>query len=221
MMDLAEHRTIEVDLEKKNLGNEVLIEGKILPSNLRDIYQDIVKRRFEIYPHADKTSELDYNYPNFDWASYHDYKCIDVFPELKFLMPYIEQCLQMVGDKNYKDYYFKSWINIWPKGQKIVAHNHYGVWHGYYVIKDTGTTTYYQPDHDVNEVVGLENYDGHFTFMPAHLLHWATPNPQDAMRISTGYNISTYEQIEIENEQGRNDRGGKILDVVTPLKELL
>ena len=57
--------------------------------------------------------------------------------------------------------------------------------------------------------------------MPAHLLHWATPNPQDAMRISTGYNISTYEQIEIENEQGRNDRGGKILNVVTPLKELL
>ena len=37
MMDLAEHRTIEVDLDKKNLGNEVLIEGKILPSRITNV----------------------------------------------------------------------------------------------------------------------------------------------------------------------------------------
>ena len=75
--------------------------------------------------------KLDYNYPSFDWASYHDYKCIDVFPSLKFLFPYIKQCLDIVGDKDYNKYYFKSWVNIWPKGQQIIRHNHYGVWHGY------------------------------------------------------------------------------------------
>ena len=57
--------------------------------------------------------------------------------------------------------------------------------------------------------------------MPAHLLHWATPNPEDAMRISTGYNISTYDQICTEDKQSMNKRGGKIFDVVTPLKDLL
>ena len=52
-------------------------------------------------------------------------------------------------------------------------HSHYGVWHGYYVINDTGTTTYYRPDRNPQEVVGLDNFDGHFTFIRT-LLHWAT-----------------------------------------------
>ena len=144
-----------------------------------------------------------------------------ILPQLKFLFPYIKECLEMVGDTDYEKYYFKSWINVWPKGQQIIAHKHYGVWHGYYVIKDTGTTTYYQPDKDINEVVGLDNFDGHFTFMPAHLLHWATPNPQDAMRISTGYNISTYEQVLEESKDNCNERGGKVENIVVPLKDLL
>ena len=49
-------------------------------------------------------------------------------------------------------------------------------------------------------VVPLKNFSGHFTFMPAHILHWADPNPQDALRISTGYNISTLEEIEKEDK---------------------
>ena len=57
--------------------------------------------------------------------------------------------------------------------------------------------------------------------MPAHLLHWATPNPQDAMRISTGYNISTLEQLDKEDADNNNDRGGKVKNIVTPLKDLL
>ena len=220
-MDLVDNRTVDYQLDKKSIGNEVLIDGKIIPSDLREIYHDIVNRRFEIYPHADTTSELDYDYPSFDWASYHEYNCIEVFPQLKFLFPYIKECLELVGDTDYNKYYFKSWINVWPKGQQIIPHSHYGVWHGYYVIKDTGTTTYYQPSRDSQEVVGLENFDGHFTFMPAHLLHWATPNPQDAMRISTGYNISTLEQLEKEDADNNNDRGGKVKKIVTPLKDLL
>tara|TARA_S200002703_G_C3789314_1_gene243524 strand:- start:69 stop:731 length:663 start_codon:yes stop_codon:yes gene_type:complete len=220
-MDLADNRTVDYQLDKKSIGNEVLIDGKIIPSDLREIYQDIVARRFEIYPHAESISELDYNYPSFDWASYHEYTCIEVFPQLKFLFPYIKECLEMVGDTDYDKYFFKSWINIWPKGQQIIPHSHYGVWHGYYVIKDTGTTTYYQPSRDSKEVVGLDNFDGHFTFMPAHLLHWATPNPQDAMRVSTGYNISTYEQLEKESTDNQNERGDKVRDVVVPLKDLL
>ena len=30
-----------------------------------------------------------------------------------------------------------------PKDNKL-HHSRYGVWHGYYVIKDIGTTTYYR-----------------------------------------------------------------------------
>ncbi len=219
--DLADNRTIEYHLDKKSIGDEILIEGKILPSDLREMYQDIVQRRFEIYPNADTTSELDYDYPSYDWASYHDYRCIDVFPQLKFLFPYIAECLEMAGD-NYQDYFFKSWINIWPKGQKIIPHNHYGTWHGYYVIKDTGTQTHYTyKQGDKQIVTPLKNYDGHFTFMPAHIVHWADANPQDAMRVSTGYNISTWEQVKEENTEDKNNRGGKMDSVVTPLKELV
>ena len=70
-------------------------------------------------------------------------------------------------------------------------------------------------------VVPLKNFSGHFTFMPAHILHWADPNPQDALRISTGYNISTLEEIEKEDADNRNDRGGSLKNIITPLKELL
>lgn len=222
LMALVATQVMIEELEKKLIGNELLIEGKIIPDNLREIYQDIVARRFEIYPHSDKVSETDYDYPSFDWATYHDYKCIDVFPQLRFLFPYIKKCLKMAGDTDYDKYYFKSWINIWPKGQKIIPHRHYGVWHGYYVIKDTGTTTFYQYDMPGRKVIQpLKNFDGHFTFMPAHIVHWATANPLDAMRISTGYNISTLEQIEEENADNENQRGGKLSEVITPLKELL
>lgn len=219
--DLADNRTVEYHLEEKNIGDELLIEGSIVPSDLREIYHDIVHRRFEVYPNSENVPETDYDYPSYDWASYHEYKCIDVYPNLRFLFPYIKKCLEMAGD-DYEDYYFKSWINVWPKGQKIVPHNHYGVWHGYYVINDTGTKTYYTYKEDgKNMVVPLQNYSGHFTFMPAHIVHWADPNPLDALRISTGYNISTLEQLEKEDADNNNDRGGKVKNIVTPLKDLL
>lgn len=219
--DLADNRTIEYHLEEKSIGDELLIEGSIIPNDLREIYQDIVHRRFEVYPNSENVPETDYDYPSYDWATYHEYKCIDVFPQLRFLFPYIKKCLEIAKD-DYEDYYFKSWINVWPKGQKIVPHRHYGVWHGYYVINDTDTKTYYTYEEDGKKmVVPLQNYSGHFTFMPAHIVHWADPNPQDALRISTGYNISTLEQLEIENNEDKNERGGKLLDVVTPLKELI
>ena len=174
-----------------------------------------------MYPNSENVPELDYDYPSYDWATYHEYKCIDVYPNLKLIFPYIKKCLEMAGD-DYEDYYFKSWINVWPKGQKIVPHNHYGTWHGYYVINDTGTTTYYTYKEDGKDmVVPLKNFSGHFTFMPAHILHWADPNPQDALRISTGYNISTLEEIEKEDADNRNDRGGSLKNIITPLKELL
>ena len=137
------------------------------------------------------------------------------------MFPYIKKCLEIAKD-DYEDYYFKSWINVWPKGQKIIPHRHYGEWHGYYVINDTDTKTYYTYKEDgKNMVVPLQNYSGHFTFMPAHIVHWADPNPQDALRISTGYNISTLEQLQEEDFENKNERGGKLLDIVTPLKELI
>ena len=43
----------------------------------------------------------------------------------------------------------------------------------------------------------------------------------DRRYISTGYNISTLEQIEEENADNENQRGGKLNEVITPLKDLL
>jgi len=72
-----------------------------------------------------------------------------------------------------------------------------------------------------NMVVPLKNFSGHFTFMPAHILHWADENPQDAMRISTGYNLSTWEEIEQEDQANKNDRGGSLKNIITPLIDLI
>jgi hypothetical protein len=41
------------------------------------------------------------------------------------------------------------------------------------------------------------------------------------MRISTGYNISTWEEIEQEDADNKNNRGGSLKDIITPLKDLL
>ena len=35
------------------------------------------------------------------------------------------------------------------------------------------------------------------------------------MRISTGYNISTLEQLDKEDADNNNDRGGKVKNIVT------
>ena len=107
--DLADNRTIEYHLDKKSIGDELLIEGSIIPSDLREIYQDIVKRRFEVYPNSENVNELDYDYPSYDWATYHEYKCIDVYPNLKLIFPYIKKCLEMAGD----DYEDSTWVRIY------------------------------------------------------------------------------------------------------------
>jgi hypothetical protein len=206
--------------EKKFLGKDILIDGEITHPNLDDIYNDIVDRRHEIYPgclEVDKDSDFDYI--TTDWNTYHDYVCMEKFVELKFLFPYIAESLEIVGD-DFKDYYFKSWINIWPRNQSIGIHRHYGIWHGYYVIKDTGTKTYYFPTGS-DRATALINFDGHYVFMPAKIMHFAMPNPSNQLRVSMGFNISDWDEVLREEKENSHGRGPKIRNVVIPLKDYI
>ena len=206
-------------LEKKYLGDTPYIEGSIVPNNLADIYADIVQRRDEIYPNCLSVSNpSDFDYVTTDWESYHDYIALEKFPQLDFILLYIKQSLELMEDTN--EYYFKSWINIWPQGQSLGYHTHYGQWHGYYVIKDTGTKTFYFPD-SIKEPVGLDNYDGHFIFMNSKVPHLAQLNPSTEFRVSIGFNLSSSQEIDREVRTNANGRGDKIKNVITPLKELI
>lgn len=199
------------------------VEGTILPSNLNEIASEIIARRAEIYPGCmDVEKDEDFNYISTDWNTYHDYVCMDVFPKLRFLFPYIIESLEMVGD-NCRDYYFKSWINIWPNKQSINPHIHYGEWHGYFVIKDTGTETYYVDGVEPlkRKIVPLTNYDGHYVFMPAKVWHWAQKNPKKELRLSMGFNLSSWEEVLREEREDAEARGNKIRNVVIPLKDYI
>ena len=139
--------------------------------------------------------------------------------KLKFIFPYIAQSLDLMEDSK-RDYYFKSWINIWPEGQSIGLHTHYGKWHGYFVIKDTGTTTYYFPKNSIDPVP-LTNHNGHYVFMSAKIPHLAQTNPSKQLRMSMGFNISDWSEVLREEENNAHGRGPKIRNVIVPLKEYL
>lgn len=214
---------LEKSLTLGSLFSQPKVEGIILPDNLKEIGDEIVNRREEIYPGCmDVENDEDFDFIKKDWASYHDYVCMDVFPKLRFLFPHIAESLEMVGD-SYKDYYFKSWINIWPNKQSINPHIHYGEWHGYYVIRDTGTETYYV-DSEIptkRTIVPLTNFDGHYVFMPAKVLHWAQKNPKKELRLSMGFNLSSWSEVLREEQEDSNGRGKNIKNVVLPLKNYI
>jgi len=214
---------LEKELNLTTLFGHPLVEGKIITDNMSEIYQEIVTRREEIYPGCmDVENDEDFDYISKDWMSYHDYVCMEVFPKLKFLFPYIIESLEMVGNTwPIEHYYFKSWINIWPQKQSINPHVHYGEWHGYYVIKDTDTETFYAPTTEMKEIVSFKNFDGHYIFMPAHIPHWAQKNPSKELRISMGFNISSWYELKREERDNLHGRGSKIKDVVLPLKDFL
>jgi len=177
-------------IEKKNLGNFPLVEGKILPDHLDQVYWEILNQRHEIYQGC--LDDPDFDYIDAVWSSLN-YNAVDKFPKLDFLLPALKESLQLLND-DIDQYFLKSWINIWPEGQSIGYHTHYGTWHGYYVIKDTGTTTYYFPNGS-KEPVGLENFDGHFVCTSSKVPHLAQVNKSKTIRMSLGFNIATWDEI--------------------------
>ena len=121
----------------------------------------------------------------------------------------VKDCLESI-DVDWSDYYFKSWINIWPKAQSIGIHNHNGDWHGNYVINDTGTSTFYMDD-ETKEVREFKNYNGHFIMMDSDVKHWASHNPKNQFRVSTAFNLMKEEDLRDE-ERKVSIKMKKILD---------
>lgn len=202
------------NLTKRFLGQVPLIEGILHPNNLNDIYNNIVDRRQEIYEGC--MVDDDYDYIDAVWNSL-DYCAFDKFPDLRFLLPYLKQSLEMLDD-NIDDYFLKSWINIWPQGQSIGYHTHYGTWHGYYVLKDTGTSTYYFPK-GVENPVPLQNYDGHFVCTSSKVPHLAQINKSQQFRVSVGFNIATWDEILREESNSRDMPKVKIRESTRLLKD--
>lgn len=201
-------------LDKRSLGSVPLVEGTLYPNNLKQIYQSILSKKHEIYPGC--LDNKDYDFIDAVWTSL-DYCAFDKFPELKFLLPYLKQSLEMLDDSIDK-YYLKSWINIWPQGQSIGYHTHYGTWHGYYVVKDTGTSTYYFPNGASNPIP-LKNYDGHFVCTSSKVPHLAQINNSQEFRVSVGFNISTWDEILREESNSKDLPQIKIIENTRLLKD--
>ena len=57
--------------------------------------------------------------------------------------------------------------------------------------------------------------------MPGHIWHWGQKNTSDVLRISTAFNLSTWDEILEEEKDDRNSRGRKLRDIVMPLKDYI
>jgi hypothetical protein len=115
-------------------------------------------------------------------------------------------------------------MNIWAKGQRISPHTHYGEWHGYWVLNDTQTETYYaKPDAGVGDrnIYPVQNFDGRIVFAPTNLPHWGKKNTQEELRISMAYNLSTWDEVLREELDLANDTVTKFSEAVLPLKDYL
>jgi|TARA_R100000030_G_scaffold92191_2_gene77686 hypothetical protein len=187
----------------KPINGKPVFDGEYKPSNLDKIFDDIVLRKDEIYPPNTE------NYIEADWEHYHDSVVLEKFPSLVFVVELVKDCLESI-DVDWSDYYFKSWINIWPKAQSIGIHNHNGDWHGNYVINDTGTSTFYMDD-ETKEVREFKNYNGHFIMMDSDVKHWASHNPKNQFRVSTAFNLMKEEDLRDE-ERKVSIKMKKILD---------
>ena len=187
----------------KPINGKPVFDGEYKPSNLDKIFDDIVLRKDEIYPPNTE------NYIEADWEHYHDSIVLEKFPSLVFVVELVKDCLESI-DVDWSDYYFKSWINIWPKAQSIGIHNHNGDWHGNYVINDTGTSTFYMDD-ETKEVREFKNYNGHFIMMDSDVKHWASHNPKNQFRVSTAFNLMKEEDLRDE-ERKVSIKMKKILD---------
>lgn len=209
---------VEKNLSLKTIFNFPLVEGKVTFDELDNLNDEIIQRKNEIFPGS--TTAENYDYIKSVWYDSYDYICINVFPQLKSLFPIIAESLELVND-NYNDYFFKSWINIWPKGQTINPHRHTGTWVGNFIINDTGTETYYADADEPTKrsIVPLENFNGHFAFMPAHILHWGQKNMKEELRVGYAFNLATWEQVLEEDNLDQHDRKGKVKKVYVPLKD--
>ena len=187
----------------KPINGKPVFDGEYKPFNLDEIFDDIVLRKDEIYPPNTE------NYIKADWEHYHDRIVLEKFPSLVFVVELVKDCLES-SDVDWSDYYFKSWINIWPKAQSIGIHNHNGDWHGNYVINDTGTSTFYMDD-ETKEVREFKNYNGHFIMMDSDVKHWASHNPKNQFRVSTAFNLMKEEDLRDE-ERKVSIKMKKILD---------
>ena len=187
----------------KPINGKPVFDGEYKPSNLNEIFDDIVLRKDEIYPPNTE------NYIKADWEHYHDSVVLEKFPSLFFVVELVKDCLESI-DVDWSDYYFKSWINIWPKSQSIGMHYHNGDWHGNYVINDTGTSTFYMDD-ETKEVREFKNYNGHFIMMDSDVKHWASQNPKNQFRVSTAFNLMKEEDLRDE-ERKVSIKMQKILD---------
>ena len=116
-----------IDLKLSSIYSYPLVDGKCVPDNLVAISEEILDRSAEVFPWSEELNN--YDYMSGSWETYHDYTCIELFPNLSFMFNCIAESLDLIGD-NYQDYYFKSWINVWPKGKTLNPHRHYGTWHG-------------------------------------------------------------------------------------------
>lgn len=211
---------IEKDLKLNTLYDTPFIEGKVITDQFREVHDEIVAAREDLFPGS--TTTENFNYTATDYTSYR----IDVmhrFPKLKSVIPVIVEMLEMVN-QDPRDFYLKSWINIWAKGQCISPHVHYGEWHGYWVLNDTQTETYYsKPDARVGNrnIYPVQNFNGRIVFAQSNLPHWGKKNTQEELRISMAYNLSTWSEVLREEADTVNDTVIKFRDEVLPLKDYI
>jgi len=163
------------------------VQGHIpVENNLAEQVEDNISLFF-----PDATDDYDYWHS----AMYYNGQIWEHVPDTKIIL-YLARDALLLQNKNPDDYYAKCWVNIWPRDQYISYHLHWGVYSGYYVLRDTGTSTLYEWDeHHIHEV---PNSTGHFLSIDSKIRHRTTTNTSDTLRIGLAYTLTTEKDMEHE-----------------------
>lgn len=177
-------------MEIKEYGGIRYVQSTITPPE--GLVDKILAHQYTFFPYAEGNEEYDF------WTGHMPYtgQIWDVVPETAVFLDYIKESVELWGF-NLNEYFAKCWVVLVPKGQNVSKHAHHGSVSGYWILKDTDTTTFMEVDGVTRQ---FKNFDGNFMLFDSSVPHFNTFNKSDDMRVTLAFTVSDTEGIQKELE---------------------
>ena len=175
-------------MEVKNLESFKYIQSTITPPE--GLVEKLLEHKYTFFPYAEGNAE--YNF----WTGHMPYtgQIWDVVPETAVFLDYVKESVELWG-LDLKEYFAKCWVVMIPKDQNVSRHSHHGTVSGYWILKDTDTTTYMEIDGQTRQ---WHNFDGNFMLFDSSIPHLNTFNKSEDMRVTLAFTVSDAEGIQKE-----------------------
>lgn len=177
-------------MEEKYLGPLRYIQSTITPPE--GLVDKLLEHKYTFFPYAEGNEE--YNF----WTGHMPYtgQIWDVVPETAVFLDYVKESVEVWG-LDLKEHFAKCWVVMVPKDQNVSKHSHHGSVSGYWILKDTDTTTFMEIEGATRQ---FHNFDGNFMLFDSSIPHFNTFNKSDDMRVTLAFTVSDAEGIQKELE---------------------